>query len=426
MFRNIINDLAGWYEREEQKAALIKGGKAVGKTWAALDFATGFFDEYIVIDLAEYPDLLEYISKERKPDKVHAKLVTTVDKYDFEGKLLIFDNAQLNTLSIKNLAMYAGSRKDCRVLIIATAGGKLDIEDQCKDILDVFEMTPMTFEEFLKAGKGRKLCKYIENQMMDALSDEVRESVKTMLETFFLTGGMPEVVSAYYKNESFIDADAALVKLLDRINEYIVDTAPRRSLCKVVAVWKSIPKQLTKDNKKFMYGYVDPKARAREYEDSVEFLVKAGVVNRVYRIKEGVLPLENQVDEKSFELYHLDHGLLRIMSEIKCTDVDLNNVYDTMGGVIAEQYAYSELKANKKIGTLYFWISSATAKVDFVYEGEGEVIPVDVQTAPHSKAQSVKVFTGRYNNNTSVRISTDDMYVKKGLLNIPLYGIWNF
>ena len=118
MFRNIINDLAGWYEREEQKAALIKGGKAVGKTWAALDFATGFFDEYIVIDLAEYPDLLEYISKERKPDKVHAKLVTTVDKYDFEGKLLIFDNAQLNTLSIKNLAMYAGSRKDCRVLII--------------------------------------------------------------------------------------------------------------------------------------------------------------------------------------------------------------------------------------------------------------------------------------------------------------------
>ena len=130
MFRNIINDLAGWYEREEQKAALIKGGKAVGKTWAALDFATGFFDEYIVIDLAEYPDLLEYISKERKPDKVHAKLVTTVDKYDFEGKLLIFDNAQLNTLSIKNLAMYAGSIKDCRVLIIATAGGKLDIEDR--------------------------------------------------------------------------------------------------------------------------------------------------------------------------------------------------------------------------------------------------------------------------------------------------------
>ena len=191
-------------------------------------------------------------------------------------------------------------------------------------------------------------------------------------------------------------------------------------------IWNSIPVQLTKENKKFMYGYVDPKARAREYESSVDHLVRIGVVRQVYRIRHGVLPLAEQVDEKSFEIYHLDHGLLRIMAGIHYNDIDKTNIVDMMDGMIAEQYALEELYANKNIGKLFFWISSATAKVDFVYEGDGEVVPVDVQTEPHTKAQSSKVFKQRYDNATSIRISTDDMYMNNGLLNVPLYGIWNF
>jgi predicted AAA+ superfamily ATPase len=175
-----------------------------------------------------------------------------------------------------------------------------------------------------------------------------------------------------------------------------------------------------------MYGYVDPKARAREYEASVNFLVSTGTVRQIYRIKHGIVPLSEQRDEKSFELYHLDHGLLRIMAGIHYTDIDMDNVLDTLDGMLAEQYALAELYSNRNVGTLYFWISSATAKVDFVYESEGEIIPVDVQTDPHTKAQSVKVFKQRYNNSTSIRISTDDMYVNSGLVNVPLYGIWNF
>ena len=175
-----------------------------------------------------------------------------------------------------------------------------------------------------------------------------------------------------------------------------------------------------------MYGYVDPKARAREYEASVDQIVRMGVVRQVYRVRNGVLPLANQKDDKSFELYHLDHGLLRVMAGILVQDIDTDNVLDMMDGVIAEQYALAELYVNRSIGDLYFWISSATAKVDFVYEGDGEVIPVDVQTSPHTKAQSSRVFKQRYDNQTSVRISTDDMFVDKGLVNIPLYGIWCF
>lgn len=426
MFRNIMNDLAAWYETGADKVAVVRGGKFVGKTWAVSDFAMGFFEDYIIIDMDKYSDFAVYAAKERRPEKLHAKLTTSLDKYDFKDKLLIFDNAQGCDGLLANLVAYSKYNIDCRICVIATVSGSIPGEKECADDISVYEMMPMGFEEFLKAGKGRRLCTFIENQKISPMADQVMDSVDTMLRAFFMTGGMPEAVDTYYKTGDMERVDNVLKSILDRMVDYLLNSTPKRYVTKVMAIWNSLPVQLTKENKKFMYGYVDPKARAREYEASVEQLVKMGVVRRVYRVKHGLLPLKEQVDEKAFELYHLDHGLLRVMAGISAGDVDRSEVLDLMGGVIAEQYAMAELYMNKSIGHLYFWISSATAKVDFVYEGEGEVIPVDVQTSPHTKAQSSRVFRQRYDNKTSVRISTDDMFVDKGLLNIPLYGIWCF
>lgn len=426
MFRNIMNNLAAWYETGADKVAVVRGGKFVGKTWAVTDFAMGFFDDHIIIDMDKYKDFAAYAVKERRPEKLHAKLTTSLDKYDFKDKLLIFDNAQGCCGLLANLVAYSKYNTDCRICVIATGNGSIPGEEECAEDISVYEMVPMGFEEFLKAGKGRKLCGLIENQKITPMPDEVMDSVDEMLRVFFLTGGMPEAVDEYYKTGDMNKVDIVLKSILDRMVDYLLNSTPKRYLGKVMAVWNSIPTQLTKENKKFMYGYVDAKARAREYEPSVNQLVSMGVVRQVYRVKEGILPLAEQKDEKSFELYHLDHGLLRVMAGIQASQVDRDKVLDLMDGVIAEQYALAELHMNRSIGHLYFWISSATAKVDFVYEGEGEVIPVDVQTSPHTKAQSSRVFRQRYNNRTSIRISTDDMFVDKGLVNIPLYGIWCF
>lgn len=426
MFRNIMNDLANWYETKADKIAVVRGGKFVGKTWAVVDFATGFFDDYILIDMDKYRDFADYAVKERRPEKLHAKLTTSLDKYDFKDKLLIFDNAQNCEGLLANLTAYSRYNADCRICVIATIGGCMPGEKECADDIAVYEMVPMGFEEFLKAGKGRRLCAFIEGRKLAPMPDEVTESVDTMLRAFFVTGGMPEAVEEYYKSGDLNRVDTVLKSILDRMVDYLLNFTPKRYLAKVMAIWNSIPVQLTKENKKFMYGYVDPKARAREYEASVEQLVKMGVVRQVFRVKAGVLPLSEQKDDKSFELYHLDHGLLRVMAGISSEQFSEADALDLLDGVIAEQYALAELHMNRNIGHLYFWISSATAKVDFVYEGEQEVIPVDVQTKPHTKAQSSRVFRQKYNNRTSIRISTDDMFVDKGLVNIPLYGIWCF
>lgn len=421
-----MNDLASWYETGADKVAVVRGGKLVGKTWAVTDFAMGFFENHIIADMDKCRDFAVYAEKERRPEKLHAKLTTSLDKYDFKDKLLIFDNAQDCPGLLKNLVAYSKYNTDCRICVVATLSGKLDGEDECADDISVYEMLPMGFEEFLKAGKGRPLCSFIENEKLAPMPEEAKESARTMLGAFFLTGGMPEAVDEYYKTGDMNKVDAVLKSVLDRMVEYLLNSTPRRCLTKVMAIWNSIPGQLTKDNRKFMYGYVDPKARAREYEASVDRLARMGVVRQVYRVKNGVLPLCAEKDEKSFELYHLDHGLLRVMAGIKASDVDRTDVLELMDGVVAEQYALGELRLNKNISDLYFWISSATAKVDFVYEGDGEAVPVDVQTSPHTKAQSSRVFRQRYRNRTSIRISTDDMYVDKGLVNVPLYGIWCF
>lgn len=151
------------------------------------------------------------------------------------------------------------------------------------------------------------------------------------------------------------------------------------------------------------------------------------MVRKVNRIRDGISPLWTQIDEKSFELYHLDHGLLRIMCGISHDQLNTGDeTLEDINGALLEQFVLSELIMNKTVHQLYFWISGATARVDFVFEDDGEVVPVDVQSKIRRKAQSIKVFHSKYNNRMAIRISLDQLSFSKGILNIPLYGLWNF
>ena len=243
---------------------------------------------------------------------------------------------------------------------------------------------------------------------------------------YYITGGMPVVVSEYIKSQDLERIDGVLKEVLRQSEKYVETSVPKGLAYKVNKIWQSIPAQMEKDNRKFMYQQVDEKARAREYENAVRWLVNTGLVRKVNRIRHGVAPLSKQVDEKSFELYFLDHGLLRIMCGISQKQVSKKHTLDELNGALLEQLVLSELTMNKTVGTLYFWISGATARVDFVFEDDGEIVPVDVQSKIRPKAQSVKVFHSKYSNRMAIRISMDRLSFAKGVLNIPIYGLWNF
>jgi len=430
MYRIIMNDLMEWYETQSDKVLLLKGAKGVGKTWAMIDFGQGFYKRLVYVDFEkdqEVHTLFRQGVRVRAEKLVAALCMYTDQKYEEGQTLFVFDEAHLYPKAIEAIMSLKQQRPDLPLCIIASTVGTIYHEAEFVDELHNLTLYPMTFEEFLTANKAQHLCKHIERQKLEPVEMDIIDQITEYLKVYYVTGGMPIVVLDYVKNQDLSRVDAILRALLGKCQEHIDQYVPKAYELKVNKIWKSIPAQMEKENRKFMYQYVDEKARAREYEKSVNWLVDTGLVRKVNRIQEGIAPLELQVDDKSFELYHLDHGLLRVMCGIPYTQVkgDLETMED-VNGALLEQLVLSELTMNKTVNKLYFWISGATARVDFVFEDDGQVVPVDVQSRIRRKAQSMKVFNQKYRNHMAIRISLDGLSFTKGVLNIPLYGLWNF
>lgn len=430
MYRIIMNDLLEWYENAQDKVLLLKGAKGVGKTWTMIDFGQGFFKKLIYIDLEkdEESHFLFKRGTKVQAGKLMAALSSYADEELVEGStFFVFDEPQKCPKALDAIMSLKAQRPDVPVCIISSTVGSIANENDYREFFHVLTLYPMTFEEFLTANKAQNLCKFIENQKIEPVAAEITDMIIEYLKTYYITGGMPIVVLDYVRNHDLDRVDAILQALLIRTKEYIDKEVPGAYAFKVDKIWNSIPAQMEKENRKFMYQYVDEKARAREYEKSVDWLVNTGLVRKVNRIKEGTAPLEEQVDDKSFELYHLDHGLLRVMCKVPHSKIAAGeDALNDINGSLLEQFVLSELTMNKTVGKLYFWISGATARIDFVFEDDGEVVPVDVVPRIRRKAQSMKVFNERYKNHMAIRISLDDLGFSKGVLNIPLYGLWNF
>ena len=419
-----------WYENAQDKVLLLRGAKGVGKSWTMIDFGQGFYKKLLYVDFEKDEEVYSLFKQgiRVKAEKLIAALTMYCNQTYEEGNtLFVFDEVHLYPKAIEAIMSLKQQRPDLPICMIASTMGTIPHQAVFEEYLYPLYLYPMTFEEFLTANKAQDLCKHIEKQKMEPVDPQVIDEITKYLKVFYMTGGMPIVVLDYIKNQDLNRVDAILRALLMRCKEHIDKYVPRTYQLKVDKIWKSIPAQMEKENRKFMYQYVDEKARAREYENAVNWLVETGMVRKVNRIVEGVAPLEQQVDEKSFELYHLDHGLLRVMcgiphAQVDIEDEDLKDIH----GALLEQFVLSELTMNKTVNKLYFWISGATARVDFVFEDDGEVVPVEVQARTHRRAQSVKVFRNKYRNRMAIRISLDELNFSKGVLNIPLYGLWNF
>lgn len=430
MYRIIMNDLMEWYETGQDKVLLLRGAQGVGKSWTMIDFGQGFYKKLFYVNFEKDEEVYALFKQglRVKAEKLIAALSMYCDQTFEDGNtLFVFDEAHLYPKAIEAIMSLKQQKPELSVCIIASTMATIPHHAVFEEQLYPLFLYPMTFEEFLTANKAQDLCKHIEKQKMEPVDPQVIDEITEYLKVFYMTGGMPIVVLDYIKNHDLNRVDAILRALLMRCKEHIDKYVPRTYQLKVDKIWNSIPSQMEKENRKFMYQYVDEKARAREYENAVNWLVETGMVRKVNRIVDGVAPLEQQVDDKSFELYHLDHGLLRVMCGIPYSRVDIEaEDLKDIHGALLEQFVLSELTMNKTVAKLYFWISGATARVDFVFEDDGEIVPVEVQARTHRRAQSIKVFRSKYRNRMAIRISLDELNFSKGVLNIPLYGLWNF
>jgi len=427
----MVNTLAAWSENPEKKMLLLKGPLHVGKSWCVMDFAEAFYKKTLHIEFDRDAVLRELFMTAHTPEFIEEQLelLAGVSFRDYSANelLLVFDEVQVEEDLFAGVMQYIRQRRGRSVILIASWMGSLPAENLVSEELQVEYMYPMSFEEFLIANKAQELCKIIEQEKVDGLKEDIRPVILEYLKYFYITGGMPEVVQSFVKNRSMNQVDIIGHRNLQEMRDYVIKHAPKQLVKKILQVWDSVPAQLTKENKKFMYGAVDAKARAREYVAAVDWLIEAGYVRKVQKVTQGLSPLTDYLDLKSFELYYLDHGLLRNVSGITAKEAENDEaIFDAMHGILSEQLVLAELTLNSNVQELYFWTSEATARIDFVFEDDGEIIPVDVQTTIRKKAQNLKVFHQKYGNRMWIRISLEALSFHKGNLNVPIYGLWNF
>ncbi len=459
MYRNVINELVSWYEEKRRRILFIKGAHGVGKTWTVKDFATAFFPSQKYIDCAEYPAFAGIISG-IKPEKEEpaaddaqteeADESILLSKEDLEDmsigarvldmdflleehfdnaklsdSLLIFDNVQDIPECANFFYEFSKSHKDYTICLIASTMEITEYEYTHQDVFNIIRMRPMTFEEYMIANKAHPFMNAIRNNKDKPLTTLEVNAISVMLKEYLLIGGMPEAVAAFLKNKDYNEVRPIQLAILENYRVLIKDKFAQAFGQRCKRIWKSIPKQLTKDNKKFMYRFVDSNARSREYSEATQALCNLGIARKLPRLEKGVMPLEDYVDYKAFELFYIDHGLLRAAYGMPMNeDLSIEEIFAEENGAIAEQFLFQEL--SYKVGNLYYWTSGATARVPFVYQGDNGPIPVDIRFIANKKAQNIKAFLAKTpDTEITLRISLDQVSMDGEVLNIPAYGLWN-
>lgn len=433
MYRNVINDLSIWYEEPKRKILSVKGALGVGKTWAVKDFTFAFFDQQRYIDFAEDNTFYNIITRIQYPNADVPAVLKSFDdalekffgEKDFSEAVLIFDGMENTPEYPRFFYEYAKKHRNYTICLIASSMEIDEFEYSHPDVFKIIRMRPMSFEEYMIANKAKPFLTAIENHKRSPLSSLEAKAISTMLKEYMMVGGMPAAVKEYIKTKDYSKVRAIQENIIEDYMKLLKNSLSNSLAGRCRRILNNIPKQLANDNKKFMYKSVDSNARSREYAEAVQTLCDLGLTRKLPRLISSEFPLEDNVDFKSFELFYIDHGLLRASYKLPMgDDVELRSIFEEQNNAIAEQYVFQEL--SNKLGNIYYWISGATARVPFIYEADNSVVPVVVQLDENNKAQNIKTFCAKNSNiDIAIRISLDQVSYDKNTLNLPAYGIWN-
>ena len=428
MYRKLLENLKDWKEKKGRLPLILKGARQVGKTWLLNEFGKACFDDVLYINFENAANLEELFNGVIEPQRIIDMLGALHGKKIIPEKtLLIFDEVQEIPRALTALKYFAENAPEYPICCAGSLLGVTLHKGTSFPVgkVDFLTLQPLTFEEFLIANGEEILCKYIRKSELVPLPQAFVDKLSDYLKLYFIIGGMPAAVQIWLDERDFTKVEEKQLAILETYTQDFSKHAPSSIVPKLRYLWNSIPSQLAKENKKFIYGLVKEGARAREYEDALLWLLDSGLIRRVGRITKGALPLKAYEDLKSFKLYHLDIGLLRVMSELSPQAITQSiRIFEEFKGALTEQYALQELSSLPSIRTIYYWTSRATAEVDFVFSDGLRVIPLEVKASGNIQARSLKVYREKYDTKLAIRTSLANLRFEEGLLNIPLYVLW--
>ena len=423
MQRTLMKKLIEWKDDPARKPLLLRGVRQCGKTYLLKEFGSLFYEDVAYFSFENTPALSEKFEKDLHPKRIVKELGIMRDKTVEPGKtLIIFDEIQLCGKALTALKYFC---EDAPEYHVACAGSLLGVALTEKASFPVgkvefLTLRPFSFYEFLLAdGKGLLAESLIEDiSLAGAFAEELREK----LLDYYIVGGMPEAVGTWVDTGYNLEkTEAVQQRILDSYEVDFAKYAPLKDFPKLSAIWRSIPAQLAKENSKFVFSQVRDSWRAKDLEDALEWLVRAGLAYKVERIGKPFIPLSAYADHTFFKLYMCDIGLLRRMSGLPPSVIyEKNKAYREFRGAVAENHVLCELM-NQYNETPFYWKSANTAEVDFIIQDGADIIPVEVKAERAAHARSLNEYCKQYKPAKAVIASMED---KAGTA--PLYMMWRF
>jgi predicted AAA+ superfamily ATPase len=426
MLRIAEKDLLEWKNSATFKPLLLMGARQVGKTWLMKNLGETHFQNYIYVNFEKEPSYQKLFETSLDPKKIVETLSLLHNQKIEEGQtLLIFDEIQDAPHALTSLKYFA---EDCPNIHVIAAGSLLGVALDKGSFpvgkVEFLKIHPLNFQEFLWATNQASLWEFIKNKDYEVIHSFKEQYIRA-LRNYYIVGGMPEAVSIFIKKEgSYTEVKRIQANILNAYMQDFAKHAPAPLIPKIIAVWNGLASQLAKENKKFVYGALKSGARAREYENAIDWLINYGLVHKIYAINKLTFPLQAYRDFKNFKLYASDIGLLAHMSQLNphviLEDADF---FEEFKGALTEQYVMQELNAFKLENISYWSNENGNAELDFIFEQNGVLYPLEVKAAENLQAKSLKIFHQKNKDVFCYRTSLSNYRKESWMSNIPLYAL---
>lgn len=426
MKRKALKELINWKIKPNKKPLIIRGARQVGKTWIMKEFGGTQYKRTAYINFDNNDVMAELFEKDFNVERLLSGLSISVGfKINPNDTLIIFDEIQECPKAITSLKYFNENASEYDIIAAGSLLGVAHHEGTGFPVgkVEFMDLYPLSYEEFIDALEEEQLLELSQSKDFQMIKT-FRDKFENLLKQYCYIGGMPAVVQNYVENKDFNTVRATQKDIISAYESDFSKHIPANTVSKIRLLWKSIPAQLTKENKKFIYGAVKEGARARGFETALSWLCNSGLVYKVSKITKPGLPIIAYEDFNAFKLFILDVGLLGALTNLDVkTLLAGNKVFEEFKGAIAEQYVLQQFKTVKDLPIFYWSNETSRAELDFIIQIDSNVIPVEVKSATNLQAKSLKVYMEKYTPEVSIRTSTADYKINDGLHDIPLYLI---
>ena len=426
MDRAAMEKLKQWKEKRNRKPLIIRGARQVGKTWLMKEFGKTCFKKAAYVNFDSNTRMQQVfegdINIERMILAISAETGVSIDSQD---TLLIFDEIQEVPNALKALKYFCEEAPEYAIVAAGSLLGVAMHKGTSFPVgkVDFMDLYPLSFQEFLCALGEERYVKLLNGSDMDMITMFKTKYIDRLREYYYV-GGMPEVVQTYVQTKDFNLVREIQKNLLNYYQQDFSKHAEAALVPRLNLVWNSIPMQLAKENKKYIYGQVRAGARAKDFELAIQWLMDCGLIHKVQRIKKPYLPLKAYLDFDAFKIYLLDIGLLMAMVDLDArVIIDGNRIFTEFKGALTEQYVLQQLITEFGIDVYYYSAENSSGEIDFLLQGKSSVLPVEVKAEENLKAKSLKAFVEKYHPENAVRTSMSDYREQEWMTNIPLYNI---